>query len=81
MPVHARYTLRKDSHPLCSANKFQDQDFEVLEPALRLLSHLLDTDIVLAAFHTILYGEVHGLGDPHTDNPGGYLEFREQMEP
>ncbi|KAK4574358.1 hypothetical protein LTR86_002120 [Recurvomyces mirabilis] len=81
MLVTGRYTLEKDFHPLCSADKFQGQNFEVLEPALRLLSHLLDTDFVIAAFYTILYGDVQGLDDPTATIPGAYIDFREQIEP
>ncbi|KAK3675261.1 hypothetical protein LTR78_004771 [Recurvomyces mirabilis] len=81
MLVTGRYTLKKEFHPLCSADKFRGQDFEVVEPALRLLSHLLHTDIVIAAFHAILYADVQGLDDLDANNPGGYIDFREQIEP
>lgn len=48
------YDLNTDVHPLFTADKFPDIDYEVLLPAVRLASRLVSTDCLLGFWHATI---------------------------
>ncbi|KAK4574359.1 hypothetical protein LTR86_002121 [Recurvomyces mirabilis] len=57
VPITVPFSLTNDLHPLCQPEMFPEARFEVLVPALRLLSRLLNTDSVIKSLRFILTGD------------------------
>ena len=82
---HPQYDLNNTIHAIFARSKFEkDMDYEALEPALRLASHLLDAECVIEYMWAVMcstghqsYGEEEADGDDDGEDESDDIEMTE----